>query len=54
MAELMAERGIRTRVETEAYWDDVETEDEDDEGEGPDAGEFEYGMLREREVLKPY
>lgn len=52
----MAERGIRMRVATEEYWDDVDTEvEEDDEGEEVGVvGDDEYGMLREREVLKPY
>jgi hypothetical protein len=55
MAELMVERGIRTRVPTEEFWDDgdteVEGEDEDEHGAG---GDYEYAMLRDREELKPY
>jgi hypothetical protein len=59
LGELMAERGVRVRVHTEAFWEDVDTEDEDEdedeEQEGEqERGDYEYGLLREREVLKPY
>lgn len=55
VAELMAERGLRMRVPTEEYWDDVETEEEEEEdAEAIGPVDYEYGMLRETEVLKPY
>ncbi|KAL1408845.1 hypothetical protein Q8F55_005659 [Vanrija albida] len=57
LSELMAERGIRTRVPTEGYWEDgdydeadVVEEDEDEVG----SGDYEYKNLRDREELKPY
>lgn len=53
MAELMAERGIRMRVPTEIYWEDVDTDDEEQEEDRLE-GDDEYGMLRDREELKPY
>lgn len=58
ITELMIERGIRIRVDTQDYWDDEDTDegegDSDDEMIGPVPDDYEYGMLREREVLKPY
>ncbi|GMK55153.1 hypothetical protein CspeluHIS016_0202090 [Cutaneotrichosporon spelunceum] len=58
IVELMLERGIRVRVDTQGFWDhDHVTDDEDeidDEMIGPVPDDYEYGMLREREVLKPY
>jgi len=55
LGELMAERGIRMRVQTEMFWEDVDTEDEDEDDEDEmDPGDYEYGMLRDREELKPY
>lgn len=55
IAESMSERGIRIRVPTETFWVDEEDEEgsEDDEP-APVTGDYEYGMLREREELKPY
>lgn len=52
----MIERGIRIRVDTQDFWDDHDTDDEgsDDEMIGPVPNDYEYGMLREREALKPY
>lgn len=42
-------------MQTDSFWID-EDEEEDSEGEeaGPIAADYEYGMLREREELKPY
>lgn len=59
IVELMLERGIRVRVDTQDFWDhdhitDDEESDSDDEKVGPVPDDYEYGMLREREVLKPY
>lgn len=58
LGELMAERGVRVHVPTEGYWEDVDTEDEDEDEdeqeEMMDKGDYEYGLLRDREVLKPY
>lgn len=59
IVELMFERGIRVRVDTQEFWDhDHVTDDEEDESDdemiGPVPDDYEYGMLREREVLKPY
>jgi hypothetical protein len=57
IVELMLERGIRLRVDTADFWDhDHVTDDEgsDDEMIGPVPDDYEYGMLREREVFKPY
>lgn len=54
----MIERGIRMRVDTQDFWDDQDSESENGESEdemiGPIPSDYEYGMLREREVLKPY
>jgi hypothetical protein len=54
LADLMAERGVRLRIPTDAFWDDVDTEEEDSDEEGGDRGDYEYGHLRDREELKPY
>lgn len=57
IAESMYERGIRIRVGTENFWIDEEEEEGEDGGEdepAPITGDYEYGMLREREELKPY
>lgn len=59
----MAERGIRTRVPTETYWEDGDYDEADvveGDGEGEedieefDNGDYEYKGLRDREELKPY
>lgn len=52
----MYERGIRIRVGTDNFWVDEEEEEEGSDGEepAPITGDYEYGMLREREELKPY
>lgn len=50
----MSERGIRLRVQPDGFWDDVEEERGSDDEAAPTTGDYEYGMLREREELKPY
>ncbi|BEI89274.1 uncharacterized protein CcaverHIS019_0206360 [Cutaneotrichosporon cavernicola] len=58
VVELMLERGIRVRVDTQDFWDHDHITDDEDESDddmvGPVPDDYEYGMLREREVLKPY
>lgn len=50
----MSERGIRIRVGTDTFWMDEEEEEGSDADEAaPITGDYEYGMLREREELKP-
>lgn len=51
----MFERGIRIRAQTDSFWVDEEDEEgSEEEDAAPIAGDYEYGMLREREELKPY